>query len=187
MVFLISRLRRLTSSTDIKIEMREDPSINLTSYNTTKNEALLNVTANIANRFQSGEMQVTWAQNPATNNTSPTGLTVQEPFSQTNDEMKVISYIILATQPSSCRAQSPCTIQPVIVAYDSAGNIIQKLGSISQPWKVVASVVSQSNVNLSGSIANYSTGQSQYSLFGLPSVGTYQVQFTIVPPMGVNT
>ncbi|CAM2722167.1 unnamed protein product [Rotaria socialis] len=181
-----TRLRRLTSSTDMKIEIREDPSVNLTLYSTAKNDALLNVTANIANRFQSGEMQVTWAQNPATNNTSPTGLTVQEPFSQTNDAMKVISYIILATQPSFCRVQSPCTIQPVIVAYDSAGNIIQKLGSISQPWKAVASVVGQSNVNLSGSVANYSTGQSQYSLFGLPSVGTYQVQFTIVPSMEVN-
>ncbi|CAF3925163.1 unnamed protein product [Rotaria sp. Silwood2] len=182
-----TRVRRQNSMTDfyLQVELYNEPANNLTSYNTTQDEVLLNLTSTILSQYQSGELQAIWARDPSTNNTSPTGLTVQEPFSQTMDELKVINRIELVTQPSSCREQSPCTIQPVIVAYDSNGNIIQKLGSIQHPWQVIASLVGQPNAFVPGSIANYSNGQTQYSLFGLASVGTYQVQFMFISPMVV--
>ena len=44
----------------------------------------------------------------------------------------------------------------------------------------------QSNASLIGAIANYTNGQSQYTLFGLPSMGTYQIQFSFLLPLGVS-
>lgn len=185
--FFISRVRRATSDIGLGLELREDPSRTLTLYNTALDQAVLDLTTTTLNNYQSGTLQSQWAALPTAGNTSPTGLTVQEPFSQTTDDLKVISRISLVTEPSSCREQSPCTQQPVIVAYDSAGKIIPKLGSINQPWKIVASLVGQPGAFVPGAVANYSNNQSQYSLFGFPSIGTYQVQFTLVPSVDTNT
>ncbi len=99
--------------------------------------------------------------------------------------MSIIDHIVLVTPPSSCREQSPCDIQPVLVAYDAEGNVIDKLGSNDQPWQVFASVVDDSNITLIGAIANYSNGQTQFISFGLPNIGEYQVQFAFIQPNNV--
>lgn len=181
-----SRVRRQSSVVQLVIELREDPVNNLSLASTLQSEVLLNATASIFDRYQSGQLQKDFAQHPATNGTSPISLSVQEPMSHVINTLDVVSRIALVTSPDSCREQSPCTTQPVIVAYDVNGNVIQKLGSIEYPWQVVATIVGQSNVSMPGGVANYTDGQSQYSLFGLPAIGSYQVQFTLVPSAGVN-
>jgi len=100
-------------------------------------------------------------------------------------ELSVIDRLALVTPPSSCRQQSACDVQPVLVAYDSSGNVINKLGSNDQPWQITATVISPAGVGVVGGIANYSNGQSQYSAFGVTSTGTVQVQFSLVSPSGV--
>jgi hypothetical protein len=74
----------------------------------------------------------------------------------------------------------------ILVAYDIDGNVIQKLGSNDHPWQVFASVVGDPNITLIGAIANYSNGQTQYTSFGLPYIGDYQVQFAFIQPNNVS-
>ncbi|CAF4253531.1 unnamed protein product, partial [Rotaria magnacalcarata] len=35
--------------------------------------------------------------------------------------------------------------------------------------------------------ANYSSGQSQFTTFGINATGTYQVQFSIITPRGIDS
>jgi hypothetical protein len=98
----------------------------------------------------------------------------------------LISRIVLVTPPSSCRLQSACTVQPVIVAYDASGNVIQTLGSNDEPWQVVASVIGHVGVNVVGAIANYANGQSQFTSFGVTATGSYLLQFTFITPSGLS-
>lgn len=90
------------------------------------------------------------------------------------------------TVPSGCREQSPCDIQPKLVAYDEYRHVIDKLGSNDQPWQIIASIVEDSNIILIGAIANYSNEQTQYSSFGLSDIGNCQVQFTFIQPNNVT-
>lgn len=183
-----SRLyRRQTSSTTLRVELRNDPLTNLSSNSTNQTTQMQAITSMIINMYQSGELQTVWLASAATGYTAPTFFNCQQPLNQTTQSFSVISQIALIIPPGLCREQSPCEIQPVIVAYDSDGNVIQSLGSNSQPWQIVATVVGQPNVNLLGAIANYSNGQTQYTTFGFPYVGTYQVQFAFIQPNGVSS
>ena len=187
--FFYSRIRRqlsLQSTTTLRIEIRNDPPANLTVDNTASSEEISNINSAIINQFQTGELQAKWANHSATNGSSPTNLDVQEPGNQTSVSLSIISRLELVTPPSSCRLQSACDIQPVLVAYDNNNNIIDKLGSNDQPWQVVASVVGQPSVNVIGAIANYSNGQSQYSTFGVTATGSYKIQFTFITPYNVS-
>ena len=168
------------------IELREDPVNNLSLNSSISNGSLTTVTASILDRFQSGQLQEAFANDPATNHASPTSLSVQEPMSQVTTSLGVVSRIALVTPPNSCREQSPCTTQPVIVAYDDNGNVIQKLGSNDYPWQLIATIVGQPNATVPGGVANYSDGQSQYSFFGFPNIGSFQMKFSLVPPIGIN-
>ncbi|CAF4811583.1 unnamed protein product, partial [Rotaria socialis] len=76
--------------------------------------------------------------------------------------------------------------QPVLVAYDTSGNIIEKLGSNDQPWPVVASILGSSNASVHGAIANYSDEQTQFSTFGATATDSYQIRFAFILPRGVN-
>jgi hypothetical protein len=179
--------RRQTSSTIVlTIEIRYDPSTNLSDISTIQSEDLATILSSIINRYQSGQLQTDWSANSALGNVSPSGLSVQEPLNQTTVSLGVIDRIALITPPSSCREQSPCSVQPVLVAYDSSGNIIDKLGSNDQPWQIIATVVNQSNVTLIGDIANYTNGQTQFTTFGFPYMGEYQVEFSFIPPDNVS-
>ena len=176
----------LTSTISLQVEIREDPPTGLSSNNNASVLHMSNINAGIINRYQSGELQAAWASHPLCNGTSPTSLGVQEPGNQSTVFLSVISRVALSTPPSSCRLQSACDVQPVLVAYDSSGNVIDKLGSNDQPWQIVASIVGQSSINVIGAIANYSNGQSQYTTFGLTAMGSYQVQFTFITPYNVS-
>jgi hypothetical protein len=147
---------------------------------------MANMAAYIINRYHSQELQTLWASNSLCPGISPLSLSVQEPASQVSVPLSIISRVVLVTPPSSCRLQSPCDVQPVLVAYDAFGNVIQKLGSIDQPWQVVASVVGQPSIAVIGAIANYSAGQTQFTTFGLTAQGSYQIQFTFITPTGVS-
>jgi len=182
-----TRPRRQVGVIQMIIELREDPVNNLSLNSSISNGSLTMVTASILDRFQSGQLQEAFANDPATNHTSPTSLSVQEPMSQVTTSLGVVSRIALVTPPNSCREQSPCTTQPVIVAYDDNGNVIQKLGSNDYPWQLIATIVGQPNATVPGGVANYSDGQSQYSFFGFPNIGSFQMKFSLVPPIGINS
>ena len=179
-----SRVRRQTllSTIQLRVELRDDPVTNLSLPNTNSSD-ISNINTRIINRFQSGELQKDWAN--LTNGSAPTSLNVQEPGNQTNVSLSAIDRIVLITSPLSCRLQSPCDTQPVLVAYDSSGNIIQKLGSNDQPWQVQATVISPTGVSVISGITNYTNGQTQYTLFGLTTIGSVQISFTFITPYGV--
>ncbi|CAF3091006.1 unnamed protein product [Rotaria socialis] len=184
-----TRVRRQSSnagSYQLRVEIRSSPVQSLSGNFSATAQLMANLTSIIINQYQSGELQMAWANFTATSDTVPSSLTIQEPNNQISFPLSVIARIALVTPPASCREQSPCTTQPVLVAYDSAGNVIQNLGSIQYPWQVVASIVGQPNVTVPGAIANYTNGQTQYSNFGLPYIGTYQVIFTFIQPNGVS-
>nr|ACD54600.1 fibrocystin-like protein [Adineta vaga] len=168
------------------IEIRDDPRTKATSTSGVSAEVLSNIASAIINSYQSGELKKTWADLNFTNGTSPFSLSVQEPFNYSTANLSIINRTKLKIVPDQCRQQSPCTIQPVLFASDSEDNIIQKLGSNDRPWQVKATIVNQPNVILPGAIANYTEGQTQYSLFGLPDIGVFEVQFTFIQPDGVN-
>ncbi len=174
------------TSYQLVVEIRNNSVSSLSGDFSATAELMATVTSIIINRYQSGELQIDWANYTGTNDTTLLSFTIQEPNNQTSCSLSVIAEILLVTPPASCREQSPCTIQPVLVAYDSAGYVIQRLGSIQHPWQVVASIVDQPNVTVLGAIANYTNGQTQYSNFGLPYIGTYQIEFTFVQPNGVS-
>ncbi len=132
-------------------------------------------------------MQTAWAAASNLGGVAPLSLNVQEPGNSTTVSLNVISRVALITPPSSCRLQSACDAQPVLVAYDASGNVINKLGSNDQPWQVRASVVTPSGVSVIGAIANYSNGQTQYGKFGLTATGSAQVKFEFIQPSGVSS
>ena len=184
----LSRIRRQspTSLIRLQMELRDEPRPSTTAATGIRAEILANIASSIINRYQAGELQVGWRNLYLTNGSSPSNLSTQEPYDDFQVDLSVINQLVLVIPPSDCRQQSPCTIQPVLVAYDAQGNVIQKLGSNDRPWQVQGSIVNQSNIVLAGGIANYSNGQTQYTLFSLPDNGTWQVQFTILLPDGVN-
>ncbi|CAF4657274.1 unnamed protein product [Rotaria sp. Silwood1] len=186
-----SRIRRQASSSfssvRLEVEMRDEPRTSTTATTGIRGEILSNIASAIINRYQMGELQIAWFNLNLTNSMFPSSLRSQEPFDDFENELSVISRIVLVTPPSDCRQQSPCTIQPVLVAYDAQGNVIQKLGSNDRPWQVQASLVSRPTLRLMGDIANYTNGQTQFTLLALPDNGTEQVQFTLLIPDGVNS
>ncbi len=139
----------------------------------------------IINQWQSGLLGPAFANLP--NGVTPLSLNVQEPGNQTTVTLAVISRVALVTPPSDCRIQSPCTNQPVLVAYDASGDVIFKLGSNDYPWQVTVAVIGgPSGVGCIGNIANYTDGAATFSSLGITATGTYQLQFTFVTPNGVS-
>ncbi|CAF3294066.1 unnamed protein product [Rotaria sp. Silwood2] len=186
-----TRIRRQASSSfssvRLEVEMRDEPRASTTAATGIRGEILSNIASAIINRYQMGELQIAWFNLNLTNSMSPSSLRSQEPFDDFESELSVISRLVLVTPPSDCRQQSPCTIQPVLIAYDAQGNVIQKLGSNDRPWQVQASLVSRPTLRLMGDIANYTNGQTQFTLLALPDNGTEQVQFALLIPDGVNS
>lgn len=180
------RRRRQISSILLIIEMRDEPRSSSVVSTGIRGEILSNIAATMINSYQIGELQVAWKNLNITNGFVPINMTVQEPYDYTTTNLSVIKRIELQTLPAECREQSPCTIQPVLIAYDNEDNIIQKLGSKDRPWQIKATIINQPNVTIFGGIANYSYGQSQYNLFSLPSIGSYQVQFNLIQPDGIS-
>lgn len=168
------------------MELRDEPRPSTTAATGIRAEILANIASTIINRYQAGELQIGWRNLFITNGSSPSNLSAQEPYDDFQVDLSVINRLVLVIPPSDCRYYSPCTTQPVLVAYDAQGNVVQKLGSNDRPWQVKASLVLQPNVVLAGGIANYTNGQTQYSLLSLPDNGPHQVQFTIILPDGVN-
>lgn len=182
--FFFSRIRRQSSSVSLSVEIRDDPLADLSTVPTV--ESINNICSAIINQYQSGELQQTWSSHPSTGNTSLIELNIREPMNQTLVSLSIIHRIELVTSPNACREQSPCSIQPKLVAYDINGLIIDKLGSTNQPWQVQANVIGNPNITLINPIANYSNGQTQYTAFGLPNLGNYQIQFAFIQPNNVT-
>ena len=183
-----SRIRRqaLLNTIQLIVEIRNNPPNTLSSSSSTSNSNISDCNSDIINRFQSGDLQNAFDNmTNATASATPLTLSVQEPGNQTTVALSVINRLVLVTPASSCRLQSPCDVQPVLVAYDANGNVINKLGSNDQPWQVVASVISPPGVFVIGGIANYSQGQTQFTDFGLTATGPVQVQYSFISPSGV--
>lgn len=179
----ISRIRRQTllNTIQLRVEIRDDPPPNLNT-GTSGSSNISNITASIINQYHAQSLQEAFEN---LTNVTVLSLSIQEPQNQTTVALSVIERLELKFPPSSCRLQSPCDVQPVLVAYDPSGNIIDKLGSNDQPWQVVGTVISPSGVTAFGAIANYTNGQTQYTSFGLTSTGSVQVKFSFVSPYGV--
>ena len=167
--------------------MRDEPRNNSAATTGVRGEILSNIASTIINSYQSGELQVKWEEANITNGVVPKEMSVQEPFDYSTVELNVIDRIELQVSPDQCREQSPCAVQPVLVAFDANNTVIQKLGSNDRPWQVRATVVNQTNVRIVGAVANYSDGQTQYTLFSLPQRGSYQIRFSFISPDGVST
>ena len=181
-----SRIRRQLATYQLRVEIRTDPPRNLSAPNATAVQDIYTMNAIIINSYQSGELIARWGTLSTSGGTVPISLNVQEPLNQTGVPLGIISRVALITSPGSCREQSACDAQPVLVAYDASGNVIQKLGSNDQPWQVVASVVGQPSIALLGAIANYSNGQTQYTTFSVTVQGSYQIAFRFISPNGVS-
>ena len=188
--FCHSRLRRQVSSVllpvKLQVELRDEPRPSSTATTGIGAEILSNIASMIINRFQWGELATAWRSMNMTPGFPLSNMSVQEPFEEKLTDLSVINRTELIVSPASCREQSPCSTQPLLIAYDSEGHAIQKLGSGDRPWQVKASVVGRPNLILPGGIANYSNGQTQFTLFGLPSIGSYQIQFTFIQPDGIS-
>ncbi|CAF0819146.1 unnamed protein product [Rotaria sp. Silwood1] len=185
-----TRIRRqlsLSSTIELRVEIREEPQSSLSLNNNPSSTLISNVNSDIINRYQSGILQTAWANDPDLNVTSLISLSVQEPGNQTTVSLSTIDRLELTVSPSSCRCQSRCDFQPVLVAYDASGNVIEKLGSNDQPWQVVAMVVGSTGVGVIGAVANYSNGQTQFSSFGVNATGTYRFEFAFITPRGVSS
>ncbi|CAF3684556.1 unnamed protein product [Rotaria socialis] len=161
--------------------------MNLSANNNASDQLIANINANIINRYQSGQLQVEWANNSLCNGSSSSSVSIHEPGNFTTVTLGVISRLVLVTPPASCRSQCRCDTQPVLKAYDASGNAILKLGSDNQPWQVVGTVLGSANVSVYGAIANYSDEQTQYSMFGVTATGSYQIQFSFITPSDVNS
>ncbi|CAF3398838.1 unnamed protein product, partial [Rotaria sp. Silwood2] len=134
-----TRNRRQVSSVllpvKLQIELRDEPRSTSTAVSGVRAEILSNIASTIINRYQTGELQVAWRNLNITNGTVPSLLVAQEPFDNIADNLSIINRLLLVRPPSDCRQQSPCTFQPILIAYDIQGNVIQKLGSNEQPWQ----------------------------------------------------
>ena len=180
------RRRRQVSTVLLNVEIRDEPRNSLTSSSGIQGEVLSNIASRIINNYQSGELTTAWQNLNITGNVIPINMSVQEPYSQSWVSLSIINRTRLVVPPAQCRQQSPCTIQPVLVAYDANGTVIQKLGSRDRPWQVKATVLNPPNATIIGDIANYSDGQTQFTIFGLPNMRSYQIQFTFLQPDGVT-
>jgi hypothetical protein len=166
--------------------MRDDPRPRSQGTSGIREEVLSNIASTMINRFQSGDLSVTWKNLNITAGEVPISTHVQEPFDQSSTTLQQINRTELRTSPAQCRELSPCTIQPVLIAFDSQNQVIDKLGSNDQPWRVKVSVVNQPNLILQGGIAPYFNGQTQFTDFALPNIGSFELQFTFIQPDGVS-
>lgn len=170
----------------MNVEIRDEPRNSLTSASSIQSDVLSNIASRIINNYQSGDLDVAWRNLNITGDVIPINMSVQEPNTQSWVVLSIINRTRLVVPPTQCRQQSPCTIQPVLVAYDANGTVIQQLGSQDRPWQVKATVLNPPNTTIIGDIANYTDGQTQFILFGLPNTQSYQIQFTFLQPDGVT-
>ncbi|UJR08495.1 hypothetical protein I4U23_012761 [Adineta vaga] len=182
-----NRSRSDQVSQTLVMELRNEPTLSSASSRDVNVEIMSNIVSTMMNSYQSGELNIAWKNRDFTGGVVPLYLTVQEPFNVSNVSLSIINRTELRIAPDDCREQSPCAIQPVLVAYDAEGNIIEKLGSIERPWQVKASIVNRPNLVLMGNVANYSDGQTQFRFLGLPSMGSFEILFTFVRPDGVTS
>lgn len=182
---VVSRVRRQVSSIKLRVEIRESPASALSSINSASRSTILAYNAAIISRYQSGELNTAWSTVFGSSIPSPDSMSCQEPGNYTTVQLNIISRLVLEIPPATCPMLSPCETQPVLKAYDSTGNVIQKLGSDDQPWQIAATILGSSGATVSGGIANYVNGQSQFTTFGISATGSYQIQFSFLTPYGV--
>jgi hypothetical protein len=181
-----TRVRRQAGSTIyLQVTLRNDPPASLTTSNSVATDQILNWTSIIINQCQTGEMATAMQNLP--NGVTPDSCSIREPGNSSTVTLAVIAQLVLVIPPASCRVQSACSQQPKLVAYDSTGAIITKLGSDEFPWQVQATVIGSSGVGCIGSIANYTNGAAQFTSFGLTAIGSYQVQFSFLVPNGCSS
>lgn len=175
------RIRRQTSLTYLTVVIREDPPATLSSWSTSLSSISINsITSTAITNIQCGGTQEAWTASTATGGTAPTTIEVQEPGNQTSVSLSTVATVRLITVPSNCNQGSPCGVQPVLVAYDGNGNVIQSLGSNNQPWQVQITIIGQPSVRVMGGIANYANGQTQFTRFGVSATGSYSFEFRFV-------
>jgi hypothetical protein len=114
-------IRRKRLSSDIifiELEIFENPITNLsqTAQFASLSNFVETLEANITNLFTTGELQ-NLAQ--AKLNIELSSFFVQKPFSgETPVEIKKLDRLIVLVEASNCREQSPCDIQPVLLAVN---------------------------------------------------------------------
>jgi hypothetical protein len=116
---------KASSETSSIVFSIEDNPVALLSNNASiaaVSQGLNSLTATIANQFMTGELQAkaqsllnvsldTFSMKPPVTNASLNATTSFIPVSKVNQ-------IVVVTQASGCRAQSPCDVQPVLKVLD---------------------------------------------------------------------
>lgn len=185
-LFNFSRRRRQIVSPKIIVDIRDEPQERSTESIGILAEILRNIAASVISRCQTGELFSAWAEANVTDGFVPSNISVQEPYQNEAYSISIVHRLQLLNSPSGCRENSPCAVQPVLIAYDRDGYVIQRLGSLERPWQIQATLMNQSNITIYGAIANYTNGQSQFNMLGLSSTGYYQLKFNFIQPDGTS-
>lgn len=180
------RRRRALSASTVEIEIREEPVVVLSGEPDITEEIMSRMTSKVIDSIVTNEFYTSWVEQNVTNGTAPLNITVQEPYENAKIALGIIHHIRILTQPAQCREQSPCTIQPKLGAYDVGDNLIHQLGSKDRPWQIEATIMNQSDVIAQGAVADYIDGSTQFTLFSLPRIGIYEVQFTLMQPNDID-
>ncbi|XP_052700396.1 uncharacterized protein LOC128177638 [Crassostrea angulata] len=161
-------------------------------------EELQNITKTIVNDVQAGSILL--------NLLNSTGVAIAEPRQDPEDpNWQVVlsdTNIALQTlaQPSEMRLSNtivplhegaPFSTQPKLQIYDSSGNVIDKLGTNTNPWQITASIVSGTG-HAAGQLTGTTTVPYQYGLANFTDLAIshfgddYGLNFTVTYPVGVN-
>jgi hypothetical protein len=166
----------------------EDLVANRTELNA-QTDAINAMAQTIVNLYTTGNLQ----QNALSMfNLTLSTLDVQQ-VNQTLTQIGITSGLVVVTEPSGCRAQSPCDVQPIVCAVDKNGNRLAGISGSYYPWRVVASLNSTtpagSLVQIVGqSIATLnSSGCATFQTFSLSTSDvTVTLNFNFSVPLGVN-
>ena len=164
------------------VEIRDEPQRALIKRVDIRDRIMFNIGSYMIDRFQTKELMNDWVRLNITNGKAPGAAVVQQPLDEELMNLRVFDHFELVTPPSECREQTPCAIQPVLVAYDPDGNLIENLGSKDRPWQVEAIILNQSNPVLPAIVTAYFGNQTQFTNFYFPNIGSFQVEFRLLKP-----
>lgn len=181
-----SRGRRQLFPLTLNIQIGDNPRPLSNTPTGIQEEIMTNLASMIINRYQSAELLDAWNVSNVTSGYVPTTLRVRESLSEEWTNFSIINRTELRIPPSGCREQSPCEIQPVIIAYDSFDNVIEKLGARDRPWQIKATLINDTTAVLFGDTVDYVDGKAQFTQLTLSDIRSYKIQFTLIRPDGVS-
>ena len=184
-----SKKRQTNSLNYVYLTIYDDPVTNLTDsqlVNTIKTE-MSQLDAKISNMYLTGNLQ---QQAQVLNFTLATMDVQHFNSNQTLKTIYKIATIQVQTQASGCRAQSPCSTQPVLVVLDENGNLASNIGTTDYPWLIQAQINSTSNPNVSllfQTQCQVVNGYANFTQLGVSDlVDNLVISYSFALPQGLN-